>query len=149
MERHNYKKAGIFLTALMVIGLLAISNTGIVAQENNDCGRVIVNLSKADTQNFMSGLNSNNEGLRKSCIYFAGKYKISKAVLPLMSQLRKEEKANIRILISMALYQIGDARGLYLVKVISDNDENIKVRKRLSAIYDEYIKSNNNPLAAL
>jgi len=134
---------------LLVALLLAIPSIATKAQRNGNISNSVVTLNKIAEHNFMNGLKSENTGLRKSCIYFAGKYKISSAVLPLMAQLRKEKDIDTKILIALALYEIGDARGMYLVKVVSDNDDNMKVRKRCTAIYDRYVQDRSSFYATL
>jgi HEAT repeat protein len=137
------------MVILLIALLLAIPSVVTKAQTNGNNSGIAVTLNKVAEQNFLNGLNSVNTGLRKSCIYFAGKYKISSAVIPLMAQLRKEKDTDTKILIALALYEIGDARGMYLVKVVSDNDDNSKVRKRCTAIYDKYVQDRTSLYATL
>ncbi len=149
MKSMNATRQKNYLVIMLIAILFAIPSTFTKAQTNgNICGSVAA-ISKVAEQNFLNGLKSENTGLRKSCIYFAGKYKISGAVLPLMAQLRKEKDIETKILIALSLYELGDARGMYLVKVVSDNDDNLKVRKRCTAIYDKYVQDRSSLYATL
>ena len=89
----------------------------------------------------IKGIKSDNEGLSRSSIYFAGKYKIAEAVDALVEEMRKKKEPNTRILIALSLYQIGDFDGLQAVKeqAINDGDENVK--KMSALIFDEFYKN--------
>lgn len=52
---------------------------------------LINNFSKNDIINISRGINSENEGLRKSSIFFAGKYKISEVTDLLEEELKNEK----------------------------------------------------------
>jgi HEAT repeat protein len=66
--------------------------------------------------NLKSGINSENIGVRKSSIYFAGKYRIAEVVNCLVERLENEEEASIRLLIAYSLYEIKDSDGMNAVK---------------------------------
>lgn len=86
----------------------------------------------------LNGINSENDGLKKSSIYFAGKYKIEEAVDVLTAQLSKEDDPATRILIALSLYSIGSPEGMNVVKARSEVDTDSKVRRMCSAIYETY-----------
>ncbi len=149
MKSMNATKQKSHMVIMLVALLLAIPSMVTNGQTKENNLNSAITIGKVAEHNFLNGLNSDNSGLRKSCIYFAGKYKISCAVLPLMALLRKENDTDTKILIALALYQIRDARGMYLVKVISDNDDNAKVRRRCTAIYDRYVQDRSSLYATL
>ena len=97
-------------------------------------------------ENLKSGINSDNDGVRKSSIYFAGKYRIAEVVNTLAERLEKEEEPSIRLLIAYSLYEIKDADGMNAVKELSLNDKNVKVKRMSFNLYDEYL--NNSTLTA-
>ena len=88
--------------------------------------------------NLNVGIESSNEGLRKSCIYFTGLYMLKECVPTLIEQLKKEEIADVKILIALSLYRIGDENGMKAVEKLSMYDENAKVRKMGNAILTEF-----------
>jgi HEAT repeat protein len=92
----------------------------------------------AAISNLKSGISSENLGLRKSSIYFAGKYRVDEVLLELMSQLEKEGKSSVRILIAHSLYLIGDSRGIYRLKELASNDQDDQVRRMATALFNEY-----------
>jgi hypothetical protein len=99
------------------------------------------NISKASIANLKMGIKLNNEGVRKCCIYFAGKYKISDLTDDLVEQFKNEKNPKIRVLIALSLYQIEDGESMEFLKNISQIDNDPHVRKMCMAIYDEYSKN--------
>ncbi len=107
-----------------------------------------INLKENALKNLISGINHENDGVRKSAIYFAGKYRISESVDALVSQLENEENSSFRVLISLSLFMIGDENGMDAIYRTSLNDPNEKVKRMASAIYAEYQRAKNNMFAA-
>lgn len=89
---------------------------------------------KTGVKNLICGIKSENTGLKKSSIYFAGKYKITEAVDALTNRLAIENDENIRVLIALALYEIGVPEGFEAIKNLAANDRSEKVRKTSIAI---------------
>lgn len=92
--------------------------------------------------NLIMGIHSENEGVRKSAIYFAGKYKVSETAQDLIDQLNREDNSSIKILIALALFEMDSKEGLEAVKKLSLSDKNIKVRRMTAFIYNEYLNNN-------
>jgi HEAT repeat protein len=84
------------------------------------------------------GIESDNEGLKVSCIYLAGLYEIDEAVKPLIEQLKTVEDPNVKILIALALYKIGNKEGLKAVERLTKNDESPKVKKVATVILNQF-----------
>ena len=99
-------------------------------------------ISKASIENLKMGIKQDNEGVRKCCIYFAGKYKISELKDDLIEQFNNEKNPQIRVLIALSLYQIEDGRSMEFLKNISRIDNDPKVQKMCMAIYEEYSANN-------
>lgn len=95
-------------------------------------------------ENLINGIHSENEGVRKSSIYFAGKYKVKEAAQDLINQLRTEENPSIKILIALALFEMDSRDGLEAIKKLGDADDDPKVKRMASFIYDEYVNSRFN-----
>jgi len=93
--------------------------------------------------NLIMGIHSENEGVRKSAIYFAGKYKVEETAGVLIAQLNNEENASIRVLIALALFEMDSKEGLDAVRKLSVNDDNLKVRRMAAFIYKEFVNSNS------
>ena len=129
--------------ALTLLFLVACISQNLFAQPNS-----ISNVTKNEyaLDNLKAGINSENAGVRKSSIYFAGKYRIAEVVNTLAERLEKEEEPSIRLLIAYSLYEIKDADGMNAVKELSLNDKNVKVKRMSFNLYDEYL--NNSTLTA-
>jgi hypothetical protein len=120
---------------VLVIGLLLTNS--IFAQ--NSLSEFTKNKYALD--NLIMGIHSENEGVRKSTIYFAGKYKVSETAQDLINQLNREDNASIKILIALALFEMDSKEGLEAVKKLSLSDKNDKVRRMASFIYNEYLNN--------
>jgi len=128
-------------TAAIIIFILLLvtgENLNLFAQPNP-----ISNITNNEyaLDNLKSGINSENDGVRKSSIYYAGKYRIAEVVNCLVERLEKEEEPSIRLLIAYSLYEIKDAEGMKAVKELFMNDSDEKVMRISNNIYQEFINS--------
>lgn len=117
-------------TAALLIVLFAVSNLS--AQNPN---KVMGDLGK---KNLIIGIKSPNEGLKRSSIYYAGKYKVEESIPTLLEVLDKEENPNNRILIALVIYKIGNPEGLEAVKNLSEKDKDSQVRRMAAEIYNTF-----------
>ncbi len=90
-------------------------------------------------ENLIAGIHSENDGVRRNSIYFAGYYKIVETEDALIAQLKKESDSSTRILIALVLYELGSEEGLLEVKDLSVKDKDAKVRRMATQIYNEYL----------
>ncbi len=95
-------------------------------------------------ENLKIGIFSDNDGVRSSAIYFAGKYKFTELKKTLMKQLDREKVSFIRIIIALSLYHIEDAEKQMLVKDVSENEAEKRMRKICNSLYNEFEKSINS-----
>lgn len=130
------------LTALLL--LLALSSN--ITAQANSISDITKNVYALD--NLKSGINSENTGVRKSSIYFAGKYKIIEVVSSLIERLEQENEPSVRLLIAYSLFEIKDAEGMKAVNQLSLKDKNSQVKRMSYNLYKEYV-DNLNRTAAL
>ena len=90
-------------------------------------------------ENLIAGIHSENDGVRRNSIYFAGYYKIVETEDALIAQLKDENDPSTRILIALVLYELGSEEGLLEVKDLSLSDQDAKVRRMTTQIYNEYL----------
>jgi len=90
--------------------------------------------------NLFVGMKSDNLGLQKGCIYMLGEIKSDRAVIPLMSVLHNASDASLRVAAAWSLCKIGDARGVYAVKMATQFDENQKVQNQCAWFYENYVQ---------
>jgi HEAT repeat protein len=88
--------------------------------------------------NLVKGIESDNIGLKRSCIYFAGLYEIKGTVDALVKQLQMVEDPDTRILIALALYKIGDKDGIKAIEQLVKNDESAMVREMSAALLNQF-----------
>ena len=124
-------------TILLTVTFLAALFLSSVNAQTQSINEITSN--KYALKNLVAGIYSENLGVKRSSIYFAGKYKIAETVDELISQLKQEEDPSTRILIALVLYEMGNEEGLNEVKDISINDEDSKVRRITTQIYNDYL----------
>ena len=132
MEKSLTNMTGKAAAALLIV-LIAASN--IFGQS-----QVLEKIKKQKyaVENIVAGIKSENEGVKRSCIYFAGKYKIPETVETLIDLLDNEENPNTRVLVALVLYKIGTPDGLDAINRLSKEDNDKYVRRMSQAIYNAY-----------
>ena len=91
-------------------------------------------------ENLVTGLNSDNIGLKTSAAYFLGEYRCDKALYPLMKMLKSAEREDVRIAAALALIKIGNAKGIFTIKRAIRFDDSERVRKLCSNFYNAYME---------
>jgi HEAT repeat protein len=134
-------KTTLFLTVVLLSAFLVSAG---FAQKNSI--NEITNNEYA-LKNLVAGIQSDNTGVKRSSIYFAGKYRIAEAEDALINQLNEEEDAGTRILIALVLYEMGSEEGLLEVQKLSLNDEDAKVRRMATQIFNEYLVNDSQGTA--
>jgi HEAT repeat protein len=136
-------KTARFLTVV----LLAVLLTGSLYAQKNSINDLTSN--KYALQNLVAGIQSDNTGVKRSSIYFAGKYRIAETEDVLIAQLKEEKDPSTRILIALVLYEMGSEEGLIEVKKLSMNDKDAKVRRMTTQIYNEYLVNDAQSTASI
>ena len=88
--------------------------------------------------NYLTGLNSHNQGLKVSSAYFLGNMKSSRAVIPLMKMFRNEKNDGAKLVAAWSLLKIGDSRGVFLVKRESELGNCDGINCMLHQLYEDY-----------
>jgi len=127
---------------MMLLAVLMLSSM-IKAQSATE------SISESAVKNLVSGINSDNEGLYRSSIYLAGKYRVGEAVDALVTKMETEKDPGIRVLIALSLYEIRDASGLEAVRKQSLSDSSENVRNMSALIYSEFVKSSKSGYVSL
>jgi HEAT repeat protein len=91
-------------------------------------------------ENLFIGLAYDNLGLQRGCALMLGKIQSDRAVVPLMAVLHNNSDENLRLSASWALCKIGDARGVYAVKMAVKYDESTKVQASCAWYYENMVK---------
>jgi HEAT repeat protein len=93
---------------------------------------------KTAIENLIVGIQSSNEGVKRDCIYYAGKYEFTETVNALIGELKQEKNPKDRALIALALYKIGDEKGIQAVYDAASTESDAKVKRTYNAIVAEY-----------
>ncbi|MDX1702430.1 MAG: HEAT repeat domain-containing protein [Melioribacteraceae bacterium] len=129
--------------SFLIVAFL-ISFSSVFAQESKT---VVLNLDENAYANLKTAIQSENPGLRKSGIYYAGKYSVNEVSETLLAQLKDETDPSLRILILRVLYILEDDKFTDDIYEVALNDEDTKVRKMASAIYSVMQVENSVNLA--
>ena len=124
----------------VALSLIFVATVGELTAQPNSIKNITDN--KYALENLIEGIKSDNNGVKRSSIYFAGKYRIAEAEETLIEQLRKEQTPENRILIALVLYKLQSEEGLLAVKNMAVSDTDEEVRRMSTHIYNEY-KTNN------
>ena len=96
--------------------------------------------------NYLTGLNSDNQGLKVSSAYFLGDMKSHKAVIPLMKMFRNEKNDGAKLIAAWSLLKIGDSRGVFLVKREGELGNCDGIRCMLTQLYQDYCLKTNGSI---
>ncbi|NNG27489.1 MAG: HEAT repeat domain-containing protein [Ignavibacteriaceae bacterium] len=133
--------------ALSLLSLLFITTLGRTLAQPHTIKNVTDN--KYALVNLLDNIKSENDGVKRSSLYFVGYYRITEAEDAVIEQLKKEQNPSNRILIALVLHKLGSEDGLLEVKKLASNDDNKKVRRMSSHIYNEYLIKNSKGRLAL
>ena len=123
---------------LTYLALTLLAGLALIAQPES-------RLNENQIQTLLNGINSENPGLKRSSIYFAGYYKIEAAVEELRSEMINSNDPNIKILAALALYEIGNEDVLSDIDLLSKSlEEDLRVRRMAKAIHDYWIENDQN-----
>ena len=125
--------------AVLIGGMIMVSS---LAYAKNDPSEII-GKNKNAIENLKVGIKSDNSGLKRSSIYYAGYYGFTETVPTLTEQMKKETDPRTRILIALVLYKIGDEKSIDLIKEMAAKDSNPEVRRMCTCIYDAYMNGNS------
>ena len=90
--------------------------------------------NKEYDQYLIKALQDENVGIRTSAAQLLGERKVVEAVKPLVKMLKTEENNSARIVVAMALYQIGGKKATVALREAAAKDKNKTVRRAVSAI---------------
>ncbi len=95
---------------------------------------------KKAVESLLNGLQNDNYGLRTSSAFMLGEIRAEEAVYPLMKILKTEDCEESRIVAALALYKIGNPKGIFAVKQATRFDNSERVRKMCTNFYNETLK---------
>jgi hypothetical protein len=127
------KKSIVLLASLLVI----VYTIPVMAQESV----LPPNANKELIEdNLFIGITSDNLGLQRSSALMLGKIQSERGVIPLMNVLHNNADENLRVAAAWALCKIGDARGVYAVKMAVKFDECTKVQATCAWYYENLVR---------
>lgn len=113
--------------------MIFLTTTGLFAQSKTNA-----TINDKAIENLKAGIVSVNLGLKKDCLYLAGKYKLNEAVPVIIEELKSTRDCGVKILAARVLYEIGNRAGLDAVRDVAIVDTTGKVKRICAAIYNAY-----------
>ena len=108
-----------------------------VAQRNID----LTKLNSSAKKNLVMAINSDNTGLKRSAVYFAGYYKINEAVDPLINLLNSSSTdISLKTLAAYSLHQIGDEECVDALKELSAYCSDKKLCSKCKFMYEDLVQ---------
>ncbi len=129
------KKLSVFFSVVL---LLMLFSTSCYSKEISKTKNEEIKKKELIAQNLLNGINSDNLGLKTCSTYLIGEFCCDKAVIPLLRILHNDKFEESRILAALALYKIGDSRGIFAIKQAVKFDESDRVRRMCDKFYRAY-----------
>ncbi|MBX3009315.1 MAG: hypothetical protein KF816_14940 [Melioribacteraceae bacterium] len=103
-----------------------------------------VNCPKNSIETLKLGVEEGNEGVMRTCVYYAGIYKIAEAVPVLAKRFKMEKDTNNKILIALALYSIGNEESFEVIQTAAAKENDMKVKTRCIQMYLEHTQKHQS-----
>ena len=97
--------------------------------------------------NYLEGLESDNQGLRISCAFYLGEMKSQRAVIPLMKMMGKEDHEGAKIIAAWSLIKIGDQRGIYRVKKEAELSNSCAIKCMCEYFHRQHLETQKSEVA--
>lgn len=123
-KNNTYRSIDSRLLGLTIITFFLIS-TMLYSQTNSDQR---IELPDIAIQNLIIGIQSGNDGVMKSCIYFAGKYRIVDVSHELVEVMKNSESDELCQMLVWSLYQIGEESCCEEMRNIIENHSSETIR---------------------
>ncbi len=131
-------KKAIFLHVLLTFTAVILFSSVLPAQSTAEVRKICS--SDFAVNNLTRGINSDNLGLCKSCIYFAGYYKIQRCVNPLIRVLgNTSADTNVRKLAAVCLFRINNRKGINAIRDAALFEKDARLKNFCSALYEAYV----------
>ncbi len=131
-SRYSGKKLAVLF---LIVSLLTNFS---FAQKNEGQNKI----NSSAMKNLIMALNSENMGLKRSAVYFAGYYKIQKTVDPLIDLLNTSSNdLRVRTLAAYSLHQIGDEDCLNALKYAANNAADKELCFKCKLMYEDLMQN--------
>jgi len=141
MVRKSFHSFMLIIFSVLLFSSMSYSQSQVREKTSKDVSMSYLTdkqFTDQEVGNLITGIKSDNLGLRRSAIYLAGLYSLDEVVPVLVSQLEKENNSDVKILIALALYRMEDPEGMEAVEKLYRKDDNVRVKRMSKAILDEF-----------
>jgi len=122
---------------LVLLIVVLLTTNYLSAQQNNQK----TGINSSAKKNLVMAINSDNTGLKRSAVYFAGYYKINEAVDPLINLLNSSSTdISLKTLAAYSLHQIGDEECIDALKELSAYCSDKKLCSKCKFMYEDLVQ---------
>lgn len=143
LQTTTVKRTSIALFAVLFFATFLMPLNTKAAETQNEKHKV----TKVEGANLIAGIKSSNYGLKRDCIYLAAVNDVKEAIDALKDELQNENDPRTRVLITLALYKLGDIAAVDEVYLNELNYWNSQVQLLSGDIMKLY-GDKENPVAA-
>ncbi len=111
----------LLLTVLVLFAMSSFLNSQTLINQE-------IELTDAAIKSILQGIKSKNDGVKRSCIYFAGKYKIQEASECLVEELPSLDDSELCSMLVWSLYQIGNESCCKELQIIVKNHDSEELK---------------------
>ena len=123
------------LITLLILVIFFLSTSSILFASDKSIENKSVTYEQVETT-LLTGLNSDNFGLKVSSAYMLGEIKSESAVNELTRMLRESDNEKIRLIAALSLLKIGTDRSIFIVKQSRRFNKSENVRDLCTHLYN-------------
>ena len=123
------------LITLLILVIFFLSTSSILFASDKSIENKSVTYEQVETT-LLTGLNSDNFGLKVSSAYMLGEIKSESAVNELTRMLRESDNEKIRLIAALSLLKIGTDRSIFIVKQSRRFNKSENVRDLCAHLYN-------------
>jgi len=118
--------------------IIFLFSSSVLFAGNKSIGNNSVSYEQIETT-LLTGLNSDNFGLKVSSAYMLGEIKSASAVNRLTTLLRDSDNEKVRLTAALSLLKIGTERSIFMVKQSRRFNASENVRDLCTHLYNSYL----------
>ncbi|MFO7445364.1 MAG: HEAT repeat domain-containing protein [Ignavibacteriaceae bacterium] len=120
------------VTTVLLAAILLFTGSELLAKggdnKSSSKEKTEIIIPEITIKNLAAGIQSDNEGLKRSSIYMAGFYNIEELSETLVNEMKTEKNADTRVLIAIVLFKIGSPEQLNDLEYLMLNDYSDEVK---------------------
>jgi HEAT repeat protein len=126
------------MKTLLLLSLMIIYPALTEAENNYLAGNKTNFNNKYAIDNLISCLTSENQGVKRQGVYYAGLYKVDESVDYLIEIIKNKNNDEVQKLAVLSLLRIDSKKGINFLKKLTTESDNADLKKLSSLVYLDY-----------